>query len=81
MQVFYVHYVNIQVHFHIKVDNLIPKYKNYMSIMLMLSSVIIVLLLATFDGCSVLSKNNIWTVIHLKNINHEHLYKIVRNRA
>ena len=58
-----------------------PKYKNYMSIILMLSFVIIVLLLVTFDGCSVVNENNIRTMIHLENLNHKHLYKLVRNRA
>ena len=81
MRLFYVYYVKIQVHFHIYFDNLMPKYKNYMSIILMLSSVIIVLLLVTFDGCSVVNENNIRTMIHLENLNHKHLYKLVRNRA
>ena len=80
-RLFYVYYVKIQVHFHIYFDNLMPKYKNYMSIMLMLSSVIIVLLLVTFDGCSVVNENNIRTMIHLENFNHKHLYKLVQNRA
>ena len=81
MRLFYVYYVKIQVHFHIYFDNLMPKYKNYMSIILMLNSVIIVLLLVTFDGCSVVNENNIRTMIHLENLNHKHLYKLVRNRA
>ena len=81
MRLFYVYYVKIQVHFHIYFDNLMPKYKNYMSIILMLSSVIIVLLLVTFDGCSVVNENNIRTMIHLENLNHKHLYKLVQNRA
>ena len=81
MRLFYVYYVKIHVHFHIYFDNLMPKYKNYMSIILMLSSVIIVLLLVTFDGCSVVNENNIRTMIHLENFNHKHLYKLVRNRA
>ena len=81
MRLFYVYYVKIQVHFHIYFDNLMSKYKNYMSIILMLSSVIIVLLLVTFDGCSVVNENNIRTMIHLENLNHKHLYKLVRNRA
>ena len=59
MQLFYVYYVKIHDHFHIYFDNLIPKYKNYMSIILMLSSVIIVLLLVTFVGCFVINENNI----------------------
>ena len=78
MRLFYVYYAKIHFHFHIYFDNLMPKYKNYMSIILMLSSVIIVLLLVTFDGCS---ENNIRTMIHLENFNHKHLYKLVRNRA
>ena len=81
MRLFYVYYVKIQVHFHIYFDNLMPKCKNYMSIILMLSSVIIVLLLVTFDGCSVVNENNIRTMIHLENLNHKHLYKLVRSRA
>ena len=81
MRLFYVYYVKIQVHFHIYFDNLMPKYKNYMSIILMLSSVIIVLLLVTFDGCPIVNENNIRTMIHLENLNHKHLYKLVRNRA
>ena len=81
MRLFYVYYVKIHLHFHIYFDKLMPKYKNYMSIILMLSSVIIVLLLVTFDGCSVLNENNIRTMIHLQNFNHKHLYKLVRNRA
>ena len=47
----------------------------------MLISVIIVLLLVTFDGCSVVNENNVRTMIHLENLNHKHLYKLVRNRA
>ena len=81
MQLFYVYYVKIQVHLHIYFANLILKYKNYMSAILILSSVIIVLLLVTFDGCSIVNENNIRTMIHLENFNHKHLYKLVRNRA
>ena len=81
MQLFYVYYVKIQIHFHIYFDNLIPKYKNYMSTILILSSAIIVLLLVTFDGCSIVNENHIPTMIHLENLNHKYLYKLVRNRA
>ena len=80
-QLFYVNYVKIQVYFHIYFDSLIPKYKNYMSTILILTCVIIVLLLVTFDGCPIVNESNIRTMIHLENFNRKHLYKLVRNRA
>ena len=80
MQLFCVYYVKIQVHFHIYFDNLIPKYKNYMLTMLILSSVIIVLLFVILDRCSVVNENNIRTMIHLKNFNRKHLYKRSKSR-